>query len=127
MTFAYKIEHPSKAPEEMLPSSKDPVGEHIGANSEIYLDCILVNSIPQSHILYSMIIGLEEAVASSDCLDPGSRGRACNDLDASTRAQGSQEPSRSGIYGAVTRHVSVNSSQPNRTDALRAVVIRQTD
>jgi hypothetical protein len=43
-------------------------------------------------------MNFEEAVVSSDCLDPGSRGRACNDLDASTRAQGSQEPSRSGIY-----------------------------
>ena len=57
MAFAYKIEHPSKVPEEMLLASKDPVGEHIGANSEIYLDCILVNSIPQSHILSNMIIG----------------------------------------------------------------------
>jgi hypothetical protein len=57
MAFAYKIEHPSKVPEEMLLASKDPVDEHIGANSEIYLDCILVNSIPQSHILSSMIIG----------------------------------------------------------------------
>ncbi len=50
-------------------------------------------------------MNFEEAVVSSDCLDPGFRGRACNDLDASTRAQGSQEPSRSGIYGAATRHV----------------------
>jgi hypothetical protein len=35
MAFAYKIEHPRKAPEEMLVASKDPVGEHMGANSEI--------------------------------------------------------------------------------------------
>src|SRR6266487_1747083 len=55
MAFVYKIEHPSRVPEEMLLASKDPVGEHIGANSEIYLDCILVNSIPQSHILSNMI------------------------------------------------------------------------
>jgi hypothetical protein len=51
MAFAYKIEHPSRAPEEMLLASEDPVGEHIGASSEIYLDCILVNSILQSHVL----------------------------------------------------------------------------
>jgi hypothetical protein len=37
IAFAYKIEHPSRAPEEMLLASKDSVGEHIGANSEIYL------------------------------------------------------------------------------------------
>jgi hypothetical protein len=93
----------------MLLASKDSVGEHIGANSEIYLDCILVNSFPQSHIpsKHDYRMNFEEAIVSSDCLDPGFRAslQRPRRLD---RGAGFARAFALGHLGGATRHVSVN-------------------